>query len=112
MPFGAMQIIIIWATSYGAYTWKNKSAVIAALVIPVVVGLSLLFGKADPGIVSLSLNHVLYSSETKRRQPRLAFVRLLPTSVPLWCKPLDHLLDDSEHRWIHEEERLSLWVCC
>ncbi|KAK7060752.1 hypothetical protein VNI00_000484 [Paramarasmius palmivorus] len=55
MPFGAMQIIIIWATSYGAYTWKNKSAVIAALVIPVVVGLTLLFVRPNGGSQGLLL---------------------------------------------------------
>ncbi|KAL0579490.1 hypothetical protein V5O48_002532 [Marasmius crinis-equi] len=43
IPFGALQIIFVMASSYAAYHWKLKSVVIAVLVVPVIVGLAILY---------------------------------------------------------------------
>ncbi|KIY71116.1 putative MFS transporter [Cylindrobasidium torrendii FP15055 ss-10] len=43
MPFGALQVIIIWITSYCSYQFKNKSLTIIVMTIPVIVGLALLW---------------------------------------------------------------------
>ncbi|KAL0059067.1 hypothetical protein AAF712_014244 [Marasmius tenuissimus] len=44
IPFGALQIIFIMISSFAASHWRNKSLVIATLVVPVIVGLALLYG--------------------------------------------------------------------
>uniref|UniRef100_A0A0W0GES0 Major facilitator superfamily (MFS) profile domain-containing protein n=1 Tax=Moniliophthora roreri TaxID=221103 RepID=A0A0W0GES0_MONRR len=44
IPFGAMQILVIGFSSYVSYHWKTKSFVLMALVIPVIIGLALLYG--------------------------------------------------------------------
>ncbi|ESK89801.1 mfs [Moniliophthora roreri MCA 2997] len=43
IPFGAMQILVIGFSSYVSYHWKTKSFVLMALVIPVIIGLALLY---------------------------------------------------------------------
>ncbi|EEB93006.1 hypothetical protein MPER_08397, partial [Moniliophthora perniciosa FA553] len=47
IPFGAMQILVIGLSSYISYHWKTKSYVLMALVIPVIVGLALLYGMSS-----------------------------------------------------------------
>jgi hypothetical protein len=43
MPFGALQFICIIAASYAAAKWKYKAPVLAAFMIPVVIGLAMLY---------------------------------------------------------------------
>ncbi|KAF9266695.1 MFS general substrate transporter [Marasmius fiardii PR-910] len=43
IPFGFVQIIIIGLASYAAFRWKRKSVILALLVLPVIVGLVLLY---------------------------------------------------------------------
>ncbi|KAJ9109343.1 hypothetical protein QFC21_000672 [Naganishia friedmannii] len=43
IPFGAMQLIAIVASSYAAYKFRIKSAILAACMVPVVVGLVMLY---------------------------------------------------------------------
>lgn len=43
MPFGAVQLIVILISSYAAQKAKVKSIILAALVLPVVVGLVMLY---------------------------------------------------------------------
>ncbi|EXJ89770.1 hypothetical protein A1O3_02837 [Capronia epimyces CBS 606.96] len=43
MPFGAMQLLVILASSYAAQKAKVKSAVLAALMLPVIAGLAVLY---------------------------------------------------------------------
>ncbi|EXJ95665.1 hypothetical protein A1O1_00787 [Capronia coronata CBS 617.96] len=43
MPFGAMQLLVILIASYAAQKAKLKSAVLAALMIPVIAGLAVLY---------------------------------------------------------------------
>lgn len=49
MPFGALQFIFIILSSYAAVKWRIKSAVLAGFMIPVIVGLALLFNEAWNG---------------------------------------------------------------
>ncbi|KAG7093428.1 hypothetical protein E1B28_007108 [Marasmius oreades] len=43
IPFGFLQILLIFLSSYAAYKWKNKSMILAVLVLPVIIGLVLLY---------------------------------------------------------------------
>ena len=43
MPFGALQFSLIWLSSWCAYRFKIKSLILAIFMIPVVVGLALLY---------------------------------------------------------------------
>lgn len=49
MPFGALQFIFILAASYAAHMWHIKSAVLAIFIIPVIVGLALLYNEGLKG---------------------------------------------------------------
>ncbi|KAJ8075309.1 hypothetical protein PM082_019645 [Marasmius tenuissimus] len=44
IPFGVLQIVFIMGSSFAASHWRNKSVVIAILVVPAIVGLALLYG--------------------------------------------------------------------
>ncbi|KAK7060749.1 hypothetical protein VNI00_000481 [Paramarasmius palmivorus] len=57
IPFGAMQIVVIAFSSYASYHWKRKSYVLMALVIPVIVGLALLYG-TPPRSPYVTLTHI------------------------------------------------------
>ncbi|KAI5451875.1 hypothetical protein NCC49_001177 [Naganishia albida] len=43
IPFGAMQLLAIVVSSYAAYKFRVKSAILAACMVPVVVGLVMLY---------------------------------------------------------------------
>lgn len=43
MPFGAMQVLVIWFGSWAAQKAKLKSAVLAGLMLPVIAGLATLY---------------------------------------------------------------------
>jgi hypothetical protein len=45
MPFGFLQFFCILVASYAAQKWRIKSAVLAAFVVPVIVGLGMLYGE-------------------------------------------------------------------
>ncbi|KAL7423998.1 hypothetical protein Q5752_001583 [Cryptotrichosporon argae] len=45
MPFGVLQVICILAASYAAQKWRIKSAVLALFVVPVIIGLAVLFAE-------------------------------------------------------------------
>lgn len=49
MPFGVLQFICILAASYAAQAWRIKSGVLAIFVVPVVVGLALLYSEGLKG---------------------------------------------------------------
>ena len=49
MPFGALQVIVILLGCYAAQKAKVKSAVVAFLVMPVIVGLGLLYKQGNQG---------------------------------------------------------------
>ncbi|KAJ8095006.1 hypothetical protein PM082_010224 [Marasmius tenuissimus] len=59
IPFGVLQMILILVSSYVASYWRIKSLVIAALVVPVIVGLALLYGAFSFAVLSQSLRHTL-----------------------------------------------------
>lgn len=48
MPFGFLQFLCIIAASYAAQMWRLKSAVLAIFVVPVIVGLVLLYTQSSP----------------------------------------------------------------
>ena len=43
MPFGLLQFVCILTASYAVQKWRFKSAVIAVFVVPVIIGLALLY---------------------------------------------------------------------
>ncbi|KAJ7582649.1 major facilitator superfamily domain-containing protein [Mycena floridula] len=43
MPFGAVQIIVIFGASWVAYNWKVKSIVLGGLILPCIAGLTMLY---------------------------------------------------------------------
>lgn len=49
MPFGALQFICILIASYAAQVWRLKGAVLAVFIIPVIVGLVLLYVEERQG---------------------------------------------------------------
>ncbi|KIY31863.1 hypothetical protein I305_05828 [Cryptococcus gattii E566] len=69
MPFGFLQFLAILAGCYAAYKFKLKSAVLASFVIPVIVGLVLLYVensaavlKQGPALVGYYLLAFLYGA--------------------------------------------------
>ncbi|BEI80309.1 hypothetical protein CcaverHIS002_0108380 [Cutaneotrichosporon cavernicola] len=67
IPFGALQFIAIIAASYAAQVWRLKGAVLAIFVIPVIIGLALLYTqststgfKQAPALVGFYLISALY----------------------------------------------------
>ncbi|WOO79258.1 putative transporter [Vanrija pseudolonga] len=50
MPFGFLQFLCILAASYAAQVFRIKSAILAIFVIPVIVGLALLFYEGTHGL--------------------------------------------------------------
>lgn len=69
MPFGFLQFLAILAGCFAAYKFKIKSAVLASFVIPVIVGLVLLYVensaavlKQAPALVGYYLLAFLYGA--------------------------------------------------
>lgn len=49
MPFGFLQFVCILAASYAVQKWRFKSAVLAVFVVPVIIGLALLYTQGMAG---------------------------------------------------------------
>lgn len=50
MPFGAVQFLVIVVSSWVAQRWRNKGFVLAGFMIPVIIGLALLYANGTGSI--------------------------------------------------------------
>ncbi|KAJ7861028.1 major facilitator superfamily domain-containing protein [Mycena olivaceomarginata] len=59
MPFGGMQLLVIFLSSYLAYACKIKSAILAFLALPVLAGLVILYALQRPNEPGLLVGYYL-----------------------------------------------------
>ncbi|KAF8154334.1 major facilitator superfamily domain-containing protein [Mycena galopus ATCC 62051] len=59
MPFGGMQLLVIFLSSYLAYACKIKSAILAFLALPVLAGLVILYALPRPNEPGLLVGYYL-----------------------------------------------------
>jgi hypothetical protein len=59
IPFGALQIIVIFGGSFAAWTFKLKSAVMLVLVLPVLAGIAVLYALPRPNEPGLLVAYYL-----------------------------------------------------
>ncbi|KAF7358464.1 Mfs transporter [Mycena venus] len=59
MPFGGMQLLVIFLSSYLAYVCKIKSAILAFLALPVLAGLVILYALPRPNEPGLLVGYYL-----------------------------------------------------